>query len=80
MARYYTLPAKLADSVDFKDGLMNNRVCTVKFPVVGSYFYCNTTHTELHCLKALRKDGPGHQSGWTWRFGDAQVLLFRSPS
>ena len=37
----------------------------------------------------LCKDAPGHQPGWTWRFGDsdfmrwyftAQVLLMRSPS
>ena len=39
------LLAKFADSVDLKDGLLNNRVCTVKFPVVESYFSCNTTHT-----------------------------------
>ena len=37
-----TLPAKLADSVDLKDGLLNNRVCTVKFRVVESYFSFNT--------------------------------------
>ena len=43
-------------SVDLKDGLLNNRVCTVKFPVEESYFLCNTAHTELHCLKALCKD------------------------
>ena len=42
-----TLPAKLADSVDLKDGLLNNRVCTVKFPVVESFFLCNTTHTKV---------------------------------
>ena len=27
----YTLPAKYADNVDLKDGLLNNRDCTVKF-------------------------------------------------
>ena len=43
-----TLPAKYGDSVDLKDGLLNNKVCRVKFPVVESYFLCNTTHTELH--------------------------------
>ena len=37
------LLAKFADIVDLKDGLMNNRVCTVKFLVVESYFSCNTT-------------------------------------
>ena len=40
-----TLLAKFADSVDLKDGLLKNRVCTVKFLVVESYFSCNTTHT-----------------------------------
>ena len=39
-------------------------------------------------LKALCKDAPGHQPGWTWRFGDsdfmrwyftAQVLQIKSP-
>ena len=39
------LPAQFADSVDFKDGLLNNRVCTVKFLAVESYFSCKTTHT-----------------------------------
>ena len=32
------LPAQYADSVDLKGGLMNSRVCTVKFRVVESYF------------------------------------------
>ena len=41
-----TLLAKFADSVDLKDGLLNKRVCTVKFPVVESYFFCNTKHTN----------------------------------
>ena len=86
---FLTLPSQFADSVDLKDGLLNNRVCTVKFPVVESSFSCNTIHTELHFLKALCKDGLGHQPGWTWRFCDsdfirwcftAKVLLFRSPS
>ena len=40
-----SLLAKFADSVDLKDGLLNNRVCTVKFLVVESYFSYNTTHT-----------------------------------
>ena len=44
-----TLPAQYGDIVDLKDGLLNNRVCTVKVPVVKSYLLCNTTHTELHC-------------------------------
>ena len=39
------LAAQFADSVDFKDGLLNNRVCTVKFLAEESYFSCNTTHT-----------------------------------
>ena len=34
----FSLPAKFADSVDLKDGLLNYRVCTVKFLVVESYF------------------------------------------
>ena len=33
-----TLPAQYADSVDLKGGLLNNRVCTVKFKVEESYF------------------------------------------
>ena len=40
-----SLLAKLADTVDLKDGLLNNRVCTVKILVLESYFSCNTTHT-----------------------------------
>ena len=32
------LPAQYADSVDENGGLLNNRVCTVKFLVVKSYF------------------------------------------
>ena len=32
-----TLPAQYADSVDVKDGLLNNRVCTVKFPAIEAY-------------------------------------------
>ena len=43
-----TLPAKYGDSVDLKDGLLNKRICTVKFPVVEFYFLCNIKHTELH--------------------------------
>ena len=60
-----TLPTKFVDSVDLKDGHPSNRVCTVKFPIIESYFLCNTTHTELEFLKALCKDAPGHQPGWT---------------
>ena len=40
-----SLPAKFADSVDLKGGLLNNMICTVKFLVVELYFSCNTTHT-----------------------------------
>ena len=43
--RVSSLPAKYADSVDLKDGLLKNRVCTVKLFIVESYFSCNTTHT-----------------------------------
>ena len=50
------LPAKYADSVDLKDGLLINKVCTVEFLVVESYISCNTTHTKC-------KDAPGHQAG-----------------
>ena len=50
-----TLPAQYTDRVDLKDGLLNNRVCTVKFPVVESYFLCNTTQTE----QAINQNGPG---------------------
>ena len=39
----FSLPAKFEDSVDSKDGLLNNRVCTVKFLEVN--FSCNTIHT-----------------------------------
>ena len=79
------LPAKFADSVDLKGGLLNYRVCTVGFLVVESYFSCNTTHTAVHCVRmhyAIRQD-------CTWRFGDldfmkwyftAQVRLIRSPA
>ena len=44
-----------ADSVDSKDGLLNHRVCKVKFPVVESYFLCNTTHTD----QAINQNGHG---------------------
>ena len=43
----HSLPAQYADSVDFKDGLLNSRFCTVKFPAVKSYFSRDTTHTEV---------------------------------
>ena len=42
-----TLPAKYSDSVDLKDGLLNSRVCAVKFPAIESGFSSNTTHTEV---------------------------------
>ena len=45
---YFSLLAQYGDSADLKDGLLHNRVCTVKFPVVDSHFLCNTTHTEMH--------------------------------
>ena len=32
------LLAQTADNVDLKDGLLSNRVCTLKFPVVEDYF------------------------------------------
>jgi hypothetical protein len=41
------LPAKYANSVDLKDGLFNNRVCTVKFPAIDSRFSSNTTNAEV---------------------------------
>ena len=47
--------AQYTDRVDLKYGLLNNMVCTVKFPVVESYFFCNTTHTE----QAMNQNGPG---------------------
>ena len=31
------LPAQYTDKVDLKDGLLNNRVCALKFPVLESY-------------------------------------------
>ena len=46
---YSALPAQTVDNVDLKDGLLSNRVCIVKFPVVEDYFSCNKTHTELQC-------------------------------
>ena len=52
-----TLSAQYADSVDLKCGLLNNMVCTVKFPVLESNFSCNITHTPNF-----------HQQEWTWRF------------
>ena len=53
-------PAKFKDCVDSKDGLLNNKVCTVKFSIGDFYFSLNTAHTELHCLTVSLKDGPGH--------------------
>ena len=49
----YTLPAKYADSVDLNDGLLNNRVCTVKFPAIESCYSIKTTHTDV---PSTRKD------------------------
>ena len=49
------LMAQYTDRVDLKHGLLNKRVCTVKFPVVESYFFCNTTHTN----QAVNQNGPG---------------------
>ena len=45
---YTPLTAKFADSVDLKDGLPNNRACTVKFPVEESYLFV-IQHT-LNCI------------------------------
>ena len=42
-----TLAAKCADSADLKDGHLNNRVCTVRFPAIKAYFSSKTTHTEV---------------------------------
>ena len=42
-----TLLAKYADSVDLRDGLLNNKVCTVKFPAIESCFSIKITHTEV---------------------------------
>ena len=42
-------PDQTVDNVDLKDGILSNRVCTVKFPVVEDYFSCNKTHNELQC-------------------------------
>ena len=74
----WTLPAQYTDTVDLKDWLLHNRVCTVKFPVVESFF-----------LVKYNAHWQGHQPEWPWRFGDsnfmiwyftAQVLFFRSQS
>ena len=46
---YHPLPAQTVDNVDFKDGLLSNRVDTVKFPVVEDYFSFNKTQNELKC-------------------------------
>ena len=45
----FSLRAQTVDNVDLKDGLLSNRVCTVKFPVGEFNFSSNTIHTELHC-------------------------------
>ena len=41
-----SLPAQYTERVEFKDGLLDKMVCTVKFPVLESFFFCNTTHTN----------------------------------
>ena len=41
--------AQTVDNVDFKEGLLSNRVCTVKFPVIGYYFSFSKTHNDLQC-------------------------------
>ena len=45
------LPAQYADSVDFKDGILNYRVCTMKFPAMKSYFSRDTTHIEMPTIR-----------------------------
>ena len=47
----FSLPAQFVDSVDLKDGLLKNRVCTLRFLVVESYFSCNTTYTVWGCTR-----------------------------
>ena len=49
------LPAQYTERIDLNDGLLNHRVCTVKVPVVESYFLCNTTHTN----QAIDQNVPG---------------------
>ena len=61
--KQFTLPAQYAGSVDLKGGLMNIRVCTVKFLVVESYL-----------LLSLLMDALGHQPEWTWRLGDLDFM------
>ena len=70
---WHPLAAQFTNMVDLKDGLLNKRVCTVKFRVVESYFLCHTTHTD----QAINQNGPGAIMRW---YFTAQVLLFRSPS
>ena len=81
-----TLTAKFADIVDLKDGLLSNRVCTLYNVQWSSLEQSLISHVIQY---TLCKDAPGHQAGWTWRFGDSdfmrwyftvQVLLIRSPS
>ena len=43
-----TLPAQNEDIVDLKDGLLSNRVLTVKFPVGAFNISSNTKNTELY--------------------------------
>ena len=50
-----TPPALFTPRVDLKDGLLNNRVGTVKFLVVESYFLWHTTHTD----QAIYQNGTG---------------------
>ena len=50
-----SMPAHYTDRVDLKDGLLNHRVCTVKFQGIDSYFLCNIRHTD----QAINQNGPG---------------------
>ena len=51
----FALSAQYTDRVDLNDGLLNQRVGTVKFPVAESFFLCNTTNTN----QAIDQNGPG---------------------
>ena len=51
LIHHYSLPAQYADSVDLKDGLLNSRVCTVKFPATEAYLSSNKTHTKVLSIK-----------------------------
>ena len=49
------LPTQYTDMVDLKDGLLNYRGCTAKFPAVKTYLLCNTAYTD----QAINQSGPG---------------------